>query len=313
MERILITGAAGFIGSHLAHQLVKMGYEVGIIKRNGTDIWRIKDILKDINVYNADLKDTNSVSQAISNFKPNIVYHLATYYAVDHCPQEIASMIDSNVLGTINLLEASKESRVNLFINTSTCSVYNSSMEKLKENSDINPSNLYSMTKIQAEQACCYYSEKYDLNLITLRLFPPYGPVDNSRKLIPFVIKSLYDKKAPNMTSGTQKWDFTFIDDIVEAYIKALSIENKNEHKIFNIGTGKAVSIREVVTRIKELMDSEIEPKWGAIEHRKGEIWYNCADRSKAHNILNWEPKIPALEKGLELTINWYINSFKGK
>lgn len=313
MERILITGAAGFIGSHLAHKLVEMGYEVGIIKRNGTDIWRIKDIFKDLTVYDADLKDTNSVLQSISNFKPNIVYHLATYYAVDHRPQEIASMIDSNVLGTINLLEASKESRVNLFINTSTCSVYDPSTEKLKETSNINPSNLYSMTKIQAEQACSYYSEKYDLNLITLRLFPPYGPVDNIRKLIPFVIKSFNDKKVPEMTTGTQKWDFTFINDIVEAYIKILSTQDKKTHEIFNIGTGNAVSIREVVTRIKELMDSEIEPKWGAIEHRKGEIWFNCADISKAHNILNWEPKIPTLEKGLELTINWYINSFKGK
>ena len=112
-HKILVTGATGFIGSRLAHRLIKEGFELGIIKREKSDTWRIKDILGKITTYDADLKDTEKISKVISDFKPDIIFHLATYYAVDHKPEEIPLMIEKNILGTINLLEAAKESKVN--------------------------------------------------------------------------------------------------------------------------------------------------------------------------------------------------------
>ena len=312
INKILITGATGFIGSHLTQRLIQGGFEVGIIKRMNSDTWRIKDLLDKIVAYDVDLRDTQEVSKAVSHFRPDVIFHLATYYAVEHKPQEIPLMIDTNVLGTVNLLEASKESEVKLFVNTSSCFVYKKSENKLREEDDLSPLNLYALTKLQAEQACSFYAEKYGLRTITFRLFPPYGPADHERRLSPYVIKSLLEGERLKLTTGMQRWDFVYVGDIVDAYIKLLSVpELPPKHEIFNIGTGNAVSVREVVSRIKEIIGTELEPDWGAIPHRKNEVWFICADISKTETFLGWKPKIQILEEGLELTVEWYKNFWK--
>ena len=312
LNKVLITGAAGFIGSQLTQRLKREGFEVGIIKRENSDVWRIKDLLDKIVTYDVDLRDTEEVSKAVSHFRPDVIFHLATYYAVEHKPQEISLMVDTNVLGTINLLEASKESRVKLFVNTSSCFVYRESKNKLRENADLSPLNLYALTKLQAEQACSFYAENYGLKAITFRLFPPYGPADHERRLIPYVTKSLLEGEKLKLTTGMQRWDFVYVDDIVDAYFKLLSVSDlPQKHEIFNIGTGDAVSVREVVSRIKEIIGAELEPEWRAIPHRKNEVWFICADISKAENFLGWQPKIQILGEGLKLTVKWYETFWK--
>jgi nucleoside-diphosphate-sugar epimerase len=312
LNKVLVTGATGFIGSHLTQRLIREGFEVGILKREKSDVWRIKDLLDKIVTYDVDLRDTQEVSKGVSDFRPDVIFHLATYYAVEHKPQEIPLMVDTNVLGTINLLEASKESMVKLFVNTSSCFVYKESENKLRENDDLSPLNIYALTKIQAEQACSFYAEKYGLKTITFRLFPPYGPADHERRLIPYVIKSLLEGEKLKMTTGKQRWDFVYVDDIVDAYFKLLSVSDlPQKHEIFNIGTGNAVSVREVVSRIKEIIGAGLEPEWGAIPHRKNEVWFICADISKTETFLRWQPKIQIMERGLELTVEWYKNFWK--
>ena len=311
LNKVLITGATGFIGSHLTRRLTHEGFEVGILKRENSNTWRIKDLLDKIVAYDVDLRDTYGVSKAVSHFRPDVIFHLATYYTVEHKPQEIPLIVDTNILGTTNLLEASKEFMVKLFVNTSSCFVYKESNNKLKENANLSPLNLYALTKMQAEQACSFYTEKYGLKAITFRLFPPYGPADHERRLIPYVIRSLFEGEKLKLTTGRQRWDFVYVGDIIEAYFKLLKIPNLPEkHEIFNIGTGNAVSIREVVTRIKEVIGTELEPEWGAIPHRKNEVWFTCADISKTENFLRWQPKIQ-IKGGLKLTVEWYKNFWK--
>ena len=312
LNKVLVTGAAGFIGSQLTRKLVRGGFEVGIIKRENSDVGQIKDLLDKIAAYDVDLRDTQEVSKAVSHFRPDAIFHLATYYAVEHEPQEVSLMVDTNVLGTINLLEASKESMVKLFVNTSSCFVYKESENRLRENNDLDPLNLYALTKIQAEQACSFYAEKYDLKTITFRIFPPYGPADHERRLIPYVIRSLLNGERLKLTTGKQRWDFVYVDDIVDAYFKLLSVSDlPQKHETFNIGTGNAVSVREVVSRIKEIVGSELEPEWGVIPHRKNEVWFTCADISKTETFLRWQPKIQILDEGLERTVKWYENFWK--
>lgn len=304
-KKVFITGAAGFIGSHLTKKLLQEGLEVGILKREHSNVWRIKDVLDKVRVYNADLRDNYEISKAISHFGPDIVFHLATYYAVGHTSDEIVPMIESNVLGATNLLEASKES-VGLFVNTSSGFVYKESADKLRENSALSPFNLYALTKMQAEQACTFYAETYGLRAVTFRIFPPYGPADHERRLVPYAINSLLRGDRPKMTTGNQRWDFIFVDDIVAAYLSLLSVSDlPNKHEIINVGTGNAVSVREVVMTIKDIIGSEAEPDWGAIPHRENEIWSLFADIRKARKLLGWRPKTQ-LETGLELTVKWY-------
>lgn len=314
LNRVLITGATGFIGSHLTQRLIREGFGTGIIKREKSDIWRIKDLLDKVVTYDTDLRDTHGVFKVVSHFKPDVIFHLATYYAIDHKPQEVPLMVDTNVLGTVNLLEASRESMVKLFVNTSSCFVYKESKNRLRENEDLSPLNLYALTKLQAEQNCTFYAEKYELKTVTFRLFPPYGPADHERRLIPYVIKSLFNGEKPKMTTGKQRWDFIYVDDIVDAYFKLLFVSNlPQKHEIFNIGTGNAAGVREVVSRIKEIIGIELEPDWGVIPHRKNEVWFTCADISKTKSFLGWEPEIQILKGGLELTLEWYKNFWKNE
>ena len=306
-NKILISGASGFIGSHLVRRLIEDGFEVGIIKRDNSDIWRIKDIKNCIAVYETDLRDINGVSKSFSHFVPDAIFHLATYYAIEHKIEEIARMVDTNVLGTINLLEASKEHNVKLFANTSSCFVYKESANPVKESDPLKPLNLYAMTKLQAEQACSFYAEEYGLKSVTFRLFPPYGPADHDRRLIPHVIRSIMKGDSLKLTTGRQKWDFVYIEDIIDAYVQLLY--NKNflfGHEIFNIGTGNSVAVRDVVIRINEVTGGKAQLFWGSYPHRNNEVWSMRADISKAKSLLGWQPKTQILDDGLELTIKWY-------
>ena len=304
-KKVFITGAAGFIGSHLTKKLLQEGLEVAILKREQSNVWRIKDVLDKIRVYNADLRDNYKISKIISDFGPDIVFHLATYYAVGHTSGEIVPMIESNVLGTVNLLEASKES-AGLFVNTSSSFVYKESASKLRENGPLSPFNLYALTKIQAEQACTFYAETYGLKAVTFRIFPPYGPGDHERRLVPYTINSLLNGDRPKMTTGNQRWDFIFVDDIVAAYLSSLSVSDlPNKHEVINVGTGIAVSVREVVMMIKDIIGCEIEPDWGVIPHRDNEIWSLFADTKKARMLLGWRSTTP-LKTGLALTVKWF-------
>jgi UDP-glucose 4-epimerase len=304
-RKILLTGANGFIGCHLTRRLLNEGYQIGIIKRENSDMWRIEDVIHKLTVFSADLADTKSVFKVFVDFSPDIVIHLAAHHTVEHQPSEIPLMVNTNLTGTLNLLEASKSTSVYLFINTSSCFVYKEDNNKLTEKSPLKPLNLYALTKLQAEQACNFYNEKYGLKTVTLRLFPPYGPADNERKLIPFVINSLNLGNPPEMTSGLQKWDFIYVEDIVEAYIKLINCSDSFQCEIFNIGTGTPVSVREVVKKIEKSLKTTSKPIWGVIPHRKNESWFNSADINKAKKILNWEPRT-TLEEGLKLTVDWY-------
>lgn len=309
MNKVLVSGATGFIGSHLTRKLVKEGFNVAIIHRRNSNMWRIKDLIDKVISYDINLQDTDAVIKAVADFKPEIIFHLAAYYAVEHRPEEISPMIETNVLGTTNLSEAAIAAEVKLFVNTSTCFIYEQNAEKRKEDTNLKPLNLYALTKIKAEQACTFYSEKYGLKAITFRLFPPYGPSDHERRLIPYVIRSLLEGNRLELTSGKQKWDFVYVLDIVDAYFKLLSIPVfPKKHEIFNIGTGNAVSVREVVSRIKEIIGTRLKLEWGTISDRKNEVWFTCADINKVKTFLKWEPKVQALNEGLELTVEWYKN-----
>jgi nucleoside-diphosphate-sugar epimerase len=245
----------------------------------------------------------DSISRIFNDFNPDAVLHLVTYYKVEHAPADVNLMADTNIKGTLNLLESAMDTGVSLFINTSSCAVYRMSDKPLKESDAVSPQNLYALTKKYAEDACGFYADYFGLKSVSLRIFPPYGPGDHDRRLIPYVILSLIDGKMPDLTTGKQVWDFVFIDDIVKAYMSVIRHSSEiSGHEIFNIGTGNPVSVREMVLEIMRQMDVCGEPRFGAIAHRKNEVWYNSADISKAQKILGWSPDT-SLKQGIKKTI----------
>lgn len=311
IKKIFVTGATGFIGQHLVRRLISEGYLVGALVRPASP--SIKSCSKaGILCFPGDIRNYQDIKTALSAFEPDAIIHLVTYYAVMHRADEIGVMTDTNVKGTINLLEAAKETGgVKLFVNTSSCAVYEERKQLLKETDPIKPQNIYALTKIQTEEACSFYADTFGLPCVTLRIFPPYGPGDHERRLIPYVIDCILKNTPPNLTTGKQEWDFVYVDDIVNAYLAVLrSYPFKDNNPVFNIGTGKPVSVRSVVEKIRENIDSDINLPWGSVEHRTNEVWYNSADITKARTELHWAPETE-LGTGIQLTVAWFRNYFR--
>ncbi|OGF54372.1 MAG: hypothetical protein A2452_02215 [Candidatus Firestonebacteria bacterium RIFOXYC2_FULL_39_67] len=305
-KRVLITGASGFIGSHIVNRIRKDN-TVAVVMLNDEHSTRIEDSLGGIIRYNVDLKSTSDIMKVVADFKPDVILHLASIYAVNHKSEQIESLIETNVLGITNLLEASVAGKVKLFVNTSTCFVYDKSTRKIKENYQLKPLNLYGLTKINTEQLCDFYSDNYGLNCLTLRIFPPYGPNDNKRRLVPYVIDNCLSNNDIKLTSGIQKWDFVYVEDIVDAYILSLRAKIKG-HEIINIGSGVATKVKDVTKLILKYAKSKSKLFFGSIPHRENEVWYCCADLLKAKRILGWRPKT-SIASGIKKTVDWHIKN----
>ena len=310
--KILITGGFGFIGSHLLKKLITgTDFQIGVIEPGTADPWRVKDILPKIKTFSLDIKDYNRVSETIKTFNPDIIIHLSAYYAVEHKSAEINAMFNTNVTGLTNLLDSCAENPVKLFINTSTCFVYRESKTPVTETGDILPVNLYALTKVHGEKTCDYYSEKYNIPTVTLRLFPPYGQRDAARKLIPVLVHDFMNNTPPKLGDGKNQWDYVYVEDIAESYLRIINkLKFPSMHEIINIGTGKTASVKDIVLKIKNILNSSAEPLWNAYSRNKSELAYVCSDNTKIKSVLNWAPGTGMLDDGLIKTVEWYRQYF---
>lgn len=302
-KKILISGATGFIGANLARKSLEAGNEVYIISRAASDKWRISDILKILHEFSVDLLDYERLESVICEIKPEIIFHTAIYGGYPF-QKNINKTIQTNFIGTANLIEACSKIGFENFVNTGSSSEYGQKNAPMKERDSLDPDNIYGASKAGATLFCRTKSKFEKLPITTLRLFSPYGYYEESSRLVPSVILSCLKKENPMLSSPESVRDFVFIDDVIDAYFAAAKTPNV-VGEIFNIGGGRQSSIKEVVNKILGLMESDIEPQWGSIPERSNEpkIWQ--ADISKARTILNWQPK-HSLWQGLGDTVKWF-------
>ncbi len=307
-KRVLITGGGGFIGANFARRFSELGYKVYIVKQS-TNIWRLIEIKRQIKIYYIDLRDYNRLESFILKIRPKIILHFATYGAYPQKQQDAKKIIDTNLIGTINLVNACKKIKFDCFINTGSSSEYGIKNKSMKETDLLEPNNLYGITKAAATMHCQYMSKKYDLPIVTLRLFSVYGYFEEKERLIPTIIKSCLENKKLKLSSANSVRDFIFIEDIIDAYLKAISNIQKIKGEIFNVGSGKQSTVNEIVNAIKEITHSTIKPQYGRIEMAQYEPKNWIADISKIKNKLGWQPKYN-LRKGLEKNIEWFKKNF---
>ncbi len=302
-KTILITGATGFVGSCLTHRLVNGGCDLHIIKREQSNIWRIKDILNRVMVHNVDLIDGNSLEKLVKNIKPEIIFHTATYGGYPF-QKDVNKIIQTNMMGTISLVNACSKTGFDIFVNTGSSSEYGVKSKPMNETDLLEPNNNYGVAKASATLFCQAKAGSEKLPIVTLRLFSPYGYYEEARRLVPSVIMSCLMGKNPKVSSPKPVRDFVFIEDVLDAYIKVAEASDVRG-EIFNIGYGKQHSVAEVVNKIIKLTGKRASPEWGGIPKRTNEpaIWQ--ADISKARNILKWKPRYN-LEEGLNKTIKWF-------
>lgn len=302
-KKILITGATGFIGANLVRYFLKKQARVNIIIRKASDEWRIKDIIKNTSVYSVDLLDNQNLSRAVLHIKPEIIFHTAAY-GVYISQQDARTVFETNFLGTVNLINASRNINFELFVNTGSSVEYGIKSKAMIETDFPQPLTNYGLSKAAATLYCQAVAKREKKPIVTFRLFSPYGYYEHSSRLMPSVIKACLKSESPKLSSRAYVRDFIFIEDVINAYERAFDKKDKVCGEIFNIGYGRQYSIKEIVDKIMRISGNKKKPKWNYLPNPRFEPSSWRANISKSAKILNWKPKY-SLEEGIKKNIGW--------
>ena len=316
--KVLVTGADGFIGSHLAETLVRKGYPTkafvfyNSFNSRGWLDHSDPNVLREMEIYAGDIRDPFGVKDAMKDC--NAVLHLAALIAIPYSYQSPATYIETNISGTLNILQAAKELSLAKVVHTSTSEVYGSALTvPINETHPLQGQSPYSATKIGADQLALSFYRSFDTPVTVIRPFNTYGPRQSARAVIPTVISQIASgSKTIKLGALFPTRDFSYIEDTVEGFIAALSAQNIQGETI-NLGSGFEISIQDLVGTIIRLMgaDCRIETEKKRYRPEKSEVDRLLSDNSKAGTLLNWRPKygdLSGLEQGLEKTINWFSN-----
>ena len=304
-KKILITGGTGFIGSNFVYKFLDLGHDVHLIVRPESNFWRIKPVEKKVKLHFIDLFNQQEVEKLIIKLKPQIILHFADYGAYQSKQQDIKLTIDTNLLGTINLVNAISKIKFDCLIYTGSSSEYGIKNKSMEETDILNPDNLYGITKAAGTMYCQYMSKKLSLPIVIMRPFAVYGYFEDKDRLIPTIIKACLTKTELNLTNPNFVRDFIFIEDLIDAYLAAIKKIQKIQGEIFNLGTGKQTEIAQVAKLVKEITQSKVKPEYNQIKSVQIEPKTWVADISKIKKLLSWQPKYN-LRKGLEKNIEWF-------
>jgi len=298
-KRVLITGASGFIGRHLLHQLRTYGSHISTISRNNNDF------PKDIAQYVIDIKDTHAIEECVHAFQPDYIFHLAAYKERNESIQAFYSSIETNLIGSLNLFSAAKQlSSLQSIVTLGTAEEYGNNSPPFNERFRERPVTPYSFSKLCISHMGELFSHLYNLPVTIIRPTLAYGPGQGTDMFLPSLITSLLENKPFEMTLGEQTRDFIYINDLVEALIIS-SVNVKAHGQIINIGSGVPIKLTNMVKNIERMVGRHDLVKIGRKPYRIKEIMEYYVDVKKAEDILGWKAKT-SIEDGLKETIAYY-------
>lgn len=307
-ERFLITGATGFVGACLTENLVKEGNEVHIIARKTSDMWRLNKIKNDIVIHEVDLCDSNGMDNLVKVVQPENIYHLATYGAY-YYQNDWRKTVETNIVGSMNLINAVTKVDFKSFINIGSSSEYGTKTEQMKEDMVLEPINTYGVTKATATMYASMIGKNLNKPIASIRIFSAFGYYEEKTRLVPTVALACLKGENPKLASGDAVRDFIFIEDIIDI-IKHVSNAKDINGKIFNAGTGRQHTVSEMVNAIIEASGNKVVPQWGSAPGRRSDTNKWEANTDKLVNELQWEPK-HSFEDGVKKTVNWFKENFQ--
>lgn len=318
-KKVIVTGADGFIGSHLVEKLVKEGFEVrAFCLYNSNGSWGWLDTLSDemknnIEVFLGDVRDFSSIKNAMKDC--DYVFHLAALISIPYSYQAPSSYVDTNIHGTLNVLQAAKELSTSKVIHTSTSETYGTAkFVPINEDHQLSAQSPYAASKIAADQLALSFWRSFEIPVTILRPFNTYGPRQSIRAVIPTIITQIASgKKEINLGKLSPTRDFNFVDDTCSAFL-AISESQKTIGKVINSASNFEISIKDTFTLISQVMNSEItirtEDK--RLRPKSSEVERLFGDNSLLKKLTLWQPNFEGVEgfkKGIEITANWFSKS----
>ncbi len=313
-KKVLVTGAGGFVGSHLAEQLIEHGCSVRCFIRYNSrnDCGLLSDLddekKKDIEIVTGDLRDPDAILKSMQGI--DAVFHLGALIAIPYSyvhPNEVA---ETNILGTLNVLIAARDLGIKKLVHTSTSEVYGTAQYvPINETHPLQGQSPYSASKIGADKLVESFYNSYGLPAATIRPFNIYGPRQSARAIIPTIIIQALTQNTISIGNTKPTRNYTYIKDTVEAFIK-IAESDKTAGNVFNIGSSSEISVKQLAEKILKLTgkDIAINEDKNRFRPEKSEVERLCADSSLAHETFMWKPKV-SIETGLKRTINWISNN----
>ena len=317
-KKILVTGADGFIGSHLTEALIEQGYDVrAFVYYNSFNSWGWLDqidveIKRGLDVFSGDIRDPHGVKEAMKGCE--IVLHLASLIAIPYSYHSPDTYIDTNIKGTLNIVQASRELGITKVVHTSTSEVYGTAQYvPIDEDHPVQGQSPYAASKIGADQIAMSFYRSFNTPVSIIRPFNTYGPRQSARAVIPTIITQLANGvKKIKLGAVHPTRDFNYVMDTVNGFISVMNSE-KSIGEVINIGSNYEISIGETAQFIAEVMKVplEIETDDQRFRPEKSEVERLWADNKKARELLEWKPLYGGKEgfkKGLEETVEWFLN-----
>lgn len=286
-----VTGATGFIGSHLTRRLINEDWSVHILVRPSSDRKLLKDLEGRFQTHVHNGK-TEQLCAIMADVKPNVVFHLASLFLVQHETRDILRLIESNLAFPTQLLEAMAKNGVSKLINTGTSWQH-------YENREYSPVNLYAATKQAFEAILKFYKETTPLKVITLKLFDTYGPNDPRPKLFSLLKKVAEEQKPLAMSPGEQLIDIVYIADVVDAFIVAaerLLSDSSEKCEVYAVSSGASIKLRDLVKIYESVIGKKLPIEWGGRPYRDREV---MVPWSAGKKLYNWKPTI-TIEEGIK-------------
>lgn len=304
MTNVLITGASGFVGNNLARFLLTQGHTVHLLLRSAHANWRLADIVKDVSVHVADLRDAETVKSAVAGIRPEWIFHLAAYGAYSH-QTDPYRILATNVTGTANLLHACLDTGFDVFVNTGSSSEYGFKDHAPREDEGLQPNSHYAVSKASATLLCGYLAGSRGARIPTLRLYSVFGPYEEPQRLMPTLILKGLQNSLPPLVNPEIARDFVYVDDVVQAYLLAATVPGQDPAAIYNVGTGVQTTMREVVDAARKELQICATPDWASMPDRIWDTGTWVSDNRLIREQLGWEPEY-TFEQGLQLMVDWF-------
>jgi UDP-glucose 4-epimerase len=306
--RVFLTGATGFIGSHLLRRLRQEGADVLALVRPATDPWRIEPLLPACKLLPGELANVSQWAKSFREFRPQTVVHLA-WAGVGNRHRNDAAQIDANLMPTVELARLSIEAGVEKFIGLGSQAEYGPLNRKISESDPTEPTTLYGAAKLAASVLVRQLFAQAGISNAWVRVFSTYGPMEDPDWMIPYLIGKLLAREKPALTACEQKWDYLYGPDAADALFEL--IRNKAGAGIFNLGSGQVYTLRAIVEKIRDMINPELSIGFGEVPYRPDQVMLLQADISRLQGATGWTPAT-SLEEGLRQTIEWHRSRAQG-